>query len=85
MQPVRKDRAISDGNPDRAPRSIVSCSRTIARVVHVESRKWLLSKALPKIYGDKHTIDGKFSVDWAVVAQEAVEKYKKKHESEAAI
>ena len=49
--------------------------------LRVESRKWLLSKALPKKYGDKQTIDGKFSVDWAVVAQEAAEKYKKKHES----
>ena len=47
----------------------------------IDVRKWLMSKALPKKYGDKQTIDGKFSVDWAVVAQEAAEKYKKKHES----
>jgi hypothetical protein len=45
----------------------------------IDARRWLLSKALPKKYGDKQTIDGKFSVDWAVVAQEAAEKYKKKH------
>ena len=48
--------------------------------LRVESRKWLLSKALPKVYGDKQTIDGKFTVDWAQVAQEAAEKWKKKHE-----
>src|ERR1700722_17426214 len=47
----------------------------------IDARKWLLSKALPKKYGDKQTIDGKFTVDWAQVAQEAAEKYKKKHES----
>ena len=47
----------------------------------IDARKWLLSKALPKKYGDKQTIDGKFSVDWAVVAQEAADKYKKKHGS----
>jgi hypothetical protein len=38
-----------------------------------------MSKALPKKYGDKQTIDDKFTVDWAQVAQEAAEKYKKKH------
>ena len=43
----------------------------------IDARKWLLSKALPKKYGDKQTIDGKFTVDWA---QEAAEKWKKKHE-----
>jgi hypothetical protein len=47
----------------------------------IDARKWLLSKALPKKYGDKQTIDGKFSVDWAMVAQEAADKYKKKHGS----
>jgi terminase small subunit-like protein len=47
--------------------------------LRVVTRKWLLSKALPKTYRDKQTIDGKFSVDWAVVAQEAVDKYKLKH------
>jgi hypothetical protein len=47
--------------------------------LRVESRKWLLSKALPKVYGDKQTIDGKFTVDWAQVAHEAAEKYNKKH------
>src|ERR1700733_12166805 len=29
----------------------------------IDVRKWLMSKALPKKYGDKQTIDGKFSVD----------------------
>ena len=45
----------------------------------IDVRKWLMSKALPKKYGDKQTIDGKFSVDWAMVAQEAADKYAKKH------
>jgi hypothetical protein len=47
--------------------------------LRVDSRKWLLSKALPKIYGDKQRVEGKFTVDWAQVAQEAAEKYAKKH------
>jgi hypothetical protein len=38
-----------------------------------------LSEASPKVYGDKQTIDGKFTVEWAQVAQEAAEKWKKKH------
>ena len=41
--------------------------------------RWRASKICPKLYGDKQTIDGKFSVDWAVVAQEAADKYAKKH------
>ena len=45
----------------------------------IDVRKWLMSKALPKKYGDKQTIEGKFSVDWAMVAQEAADKYAKKH------
>ena len=48
--------------------------------LRVESRKWLLSKALPKVYGDKQTIEGKFTVDWAQVPQEAADKWKKKTE-----
>ena len=47
--------------------------------LRVESRKWLLSKALPKVYGDKQSVEGKFTVDWAQVAHEAAEKYNKKH------
>jgi hypothetical protein len=47
--------------------------------LRVDSRKWLLSKALPKIYGDKQTVEGKFTVDWAQVAQEAADKYAAKH------
>jgi hypothetical protein len=47
--------------------------------LRVESRKWLLSKALPKVYGDKQSVEGKFTVDWAQVALEAQEKWKKKH------
>ena len=43
----------------------------------IDARKWLLSKALPKVYGDKQSVEGKFSVDWAQVCQEAAEKYKK--------
>ena len=43
----------------------------------IDARKWLLSKALPKVYGDRQSVEGKFSVDWAEVCQEAAEKYKK--------
>jgi hypothetical protein len=43
----------------------------------IDARKWLLSKALPKVYGDRQSVEGKFSVDWAQVCQEAAEKYKK--------
>lgn len=43
----------------------------------VDSRKWLLSKCLPKIYGDKQHVEGKFTVDWAQVCQEAADKWKK--------
>jgi hypothetical protein len=49
--------------------------------LRVETRKWLLSKALPKIYGDKQQVEGKFVVDWAKVCEESVEKWKRKHES----
>jgi hypothetical protein len=45
----------------------------------IDARKWLLSKVLPKKYGDKQTVEGKFTVDWAQVCQEAAEKYDKKH------
>jgi hypothetical protein len=45
----------------------------------IDARKWLLSKALPKKYGDKQSVDGKFTIDWVQVAQEADEKWKKKH------
>lgn len=47
--------------------------------LRVETRKWLLSKVLPKIYGDKQQVEGKFSVDWAQVCEEAADKYAKKH------
>jgi hypothetical protein len=47
----------------------------------IDARKWLLSKVLPKKYGDKQQVEGKFAVDWAQVALEAQEKWKKKHES----
>jgi hypothetical protein len=47
--------------------------------LRVESRKWLLSKALPKVYGDKQSVEGKFTVDWAQVCQEAADKWKAKH------
>jgi hypothetical protein len=45
----------------------------------IDARKWLLSKVLPKKYGDKQSVEGKFTVDWAQVCQEAAEKYKQKH------
>jgi Zn-dependent M32 family carboxypeptidase len=53
--------------------------------LRVETRKWLLSKMLPKTYGDKQTVDGKFTVDWAQVCQEAADKWtakRKKPDSE---
>ena len=43
----------------------------------IDARKWLLSKALPKAYGDRQSVEGKFTVDWAQVCMEAAEKYKK--------
>jgi hypothetical protein len=43
----------------------------------IEARKWLLSKCLPKKYGDKQTVEGKFNVDWAQVTQEAMDKWRK--------
>jgi hypothetical protein len=50
----------------------------------IDARKWLLSKALPKVYGDKQSVEGKFTVDWAQVCQEAAEKYKKEEADMAA-
>jgi hypothetical protein len=67
---------------DIADNSAVAAGAPDPRL-RVETRKWLLSKVLPKIYGDKQTVDGKFTVDWAVVAQEAADKYKQKHEHES--
>lgn len=43
----------------------------------IDARKWLLSKCLPKIYGDKQSVEGKFTVDWAQVCQEAADRWKK--------
>lgn len=40
--------------------------------LQVDSRKWLLSKALPKIYGDKTSIEAKVTHDWAAMCIEAV-------------
>jgi hypothetical protein len=41
--------------------------------------RWRASKICPKLYGDKQTIDAKFSVDWAKVCEEAADKYAAKH------
>ena len=60
MQPVRKDRAVSDGNPDRAARSIVSCSRATARVVRrlrkapIRQPVRSMRRALPRAACDVH-------------------------------
>jgi hypothetical protein len=43
----------------------------------IDARKWLLSKALPKVYGDRQSVEGKLTVDWAQVCQEATDKYNK--------
>ena len=47
--------------------------------------RWRASKIAPKLYGDRQQVEGKFTVDWAEVCQEAAnkyaDKYKKKHES----
>jgi hypothetical protein len=45
--------------------------------LRVDTRKWLMSKCLPKIYGDKQSVEGKFTVDWAQVCQEAADRWKK--------
>ena len=37
--------------------------------------RWRASKIAPKLYGDKQSVEGKFTVDWAQVCQEAAEKY----------
>ena len=42
--------------------------------------RWRASKIAPKLYGDKQSVEGKFTVDWAQVCQEAAEKYKKEEE-----
>ena len=39
--------------------------------------RWRASKIAPKLYGDRQSVEGKFTVDWAQVCQEAAEKYKK--------
>ena len=41
--------------------------------------RWRASKIAPKEYGDKQQVEGKFTVDWAVVAEEAAVKYAAKH------
>lgn len=58
--------AISDGNSvswlagdEKAESSKDDVHRDRLRI---ETRKWLLSKALPKIYGDKLTLDGDLKV-----------------------
>ena len=43
----------------------------------IDARKWLLSKALPKVYGDRQSVEGKFTVDWAEVCQQAADRWKK--------
>ena len=50
---------------------------TVQARQRIDVRKWLMSKALPKRYGDKQTVEGKFTVDWAQVCQEAMDKWKK--------
>jgi len=46
--------------------------------------RWRASKIAPKLYGDKQSVEGKFTVDWAQVCQEAAEKYKKEEADMAA-
>ena len=41
---------------DRGP--VVDAERVARSRLRVDSRKWMLSKMLPKIYGDKLTLDG---------------------------
>jgi hypothetical protein len=56
----------------------------VGRQSQREQDGWLLSKALPKVYGDKQSVEGKFTVDSAQVCQEAAEKYKKEEADMAA-
>lgn len=42
-----------DGEPDRPNTEWITRSR-----LRVDTRKWLLSKALPKVYGDKLEVGG---------------------------
>lgn len=44
--------------PDKANHEWITRSR-----LRVDTRKWLLSKALPKIYGDKSTMDVNATID----------------------
>lgn len=46
--------------------------------------RWRASKIAPKLYGDKQTVEGKFTVDWAQICLEAAEKYKKEEVDMAA-
>jgi transposase-like protein len=46
--------------------------------------RWRASKIAPKLYGDKQTVEGKFTVDWAQVCLEAAEKYAKEEADMAA-
>ena len=39
--------------------------------------RWRASKIAPKLYGDKQSVEGKFTVDWAQVCQEAADRWKK--------
>ena len=52
------DAKLEDQASDRdAPKDAVQRDR-----LRIDTRKWLLSKALPKIYGDKLTLDGDLKV-----------------------
>jgi len=41
--------------------------------------RWRASKIAPKEYGDKQQVEGKFTVDWAKVCEEAADKWTAKH------
>ena len=46
--------------------------------------RWRASKIAPKLYGDKQSVEGKFTVDWAQVCQEAADRWKKEEADMAA-
>jgi hypothetical protein len=48
----------------------------------VDARKWLMSKVLPKTFGDKQQVESKVTVDWAQVTQEAMDKWRKEEEAD---
>jgi hypothetical protein len=43
------------------------------------------SKIAPKLYGDKQQVEGKFTVDWAQVTQEAMDKWRKEEEADRVV